>query len=177
MNKPIVRAIQPTALVAPSDMRILNENTKICIRMKEAVERIVPPDFVGLALAAGALPGEMYEKQYGQYTNTEGVLIGEAQVVHDEEDESIVIMPERLPAKQVLAEDRDVMEDTTEVDQKTILGAIQKVLDKVAEKPDQRAKFLSADGRPKVPALEEIIGKDITAAQRDAAWDSMTASA
>lgn len=166
----IPRAIKPTLLVSFQDLHVLNESTKIGIRMTAGKERVVPPDFVGLALAAGALPGIMYKEQYGQYIDADGKVIGDLVVYPEEANPAIVIMEEKKP----VVTENDKMEITEEAaTQEEILVAIQKIQDIVAEKPDTRTRFVSADGRPKVPALEGILGKDITAAQRDAAWDAL----
>lgn len=170
MNMP--RAIKEQALVSPDSIHILNENTKIAIRMTAGVERIVPPDFVGLALSMGALPGVMYKESYGQYRNLAGELVGDAPTAPAVVDPAVVVMEDKPNVTELNA--REPMEDTTpSVTEEALAKAIFTIQQKVAADPTMQQRLLAADGRPKVPALEQLLGCDITAAQRDAAWEKI----
>ena len=161
------RAVKPTALVSVDNIRVMNESTKIAIRMTAGVERIVPPYFVGLALAAGALPGMMYKDTYGQYKDIDGKLQGEPATEEEPEvNPAVVVMEPPV----VEAED---MLTTEELSDEAIKAAIATVQGKAATHPDLRSRLLAADGKPKVPALEQVLNRDLTAARRDAVWDSM----
>lgn len=172
MRQKKATALEEKALVAPEDLHIVNPSTKIAIRMFEGVERIVPPAFVGLALAAGAMPGGMFEHEYGQYTNLAGELIGEEQIVHDDED--IEIMEEKKSLNEEIKTEREPMEeDTGPATTEQIVGAMGKILDLIAAKPEQKQRYVTSEGIPKTSAIEAELDKDVTAAMRDAAWVEM----
>lgn len=160
-------------LIAPQDTYIYNKSTGIRIFMKEAQERVVPPHFIQQAYMEGALPPDLYEKEYGQYTNIEGKLVGDPVPV-EMEDDGYVTMPERKSFTEQEQELRpETVDVTAEVTVLEIQEAMAKVQERAAEHPDRKSRYVAADGRPKVPALEEVLQRDITAAQRDEAWDAM----